>query len=251
VLPFHTSNLNPPPHPPSHHFNQKTHPTKPPTPTTPQPNYRLIAKYYGKGTTYDSIEGRFRHIKRQAEGLKAASSAEEGSIDLDSPAQSFASTSSATFNASSQNGTPKKARAPRTPKRDGTSGGRVSKTSTTPTRTGRGRKGGVDGRNGVAEQQQQQQQGVKMEMGSNGESEASGSMLDELNGIVDGEVDWMGGGVSEGRGRGGSGFGGKGRNGNSNGCGHGALVGGEYGNENGGYWDVGHADEEEEVGEMV
>lgn len=109
----------------------------------------------------------------------------------------------------------------------------------------------MDGRDGVAGQQQQLlQQGVKMEVGSNGESEASGGMLDELNGIVGGEVDWLGGGgvSGEGRGRGRNGNG----NGNGNGCGHGALVGGEYGNENDGYWDVGDADEDEEdLGEMV
>lgn len=34
------------------------------------PNYRLIATYYGEGATYDSIEGRFRRIRPLADTMK-------------------------------------------------------------------------------------------------------------------------------------------------------------------------------------
>ncbi|KAL8784688.1 MAG: hypothetical protein Q9195_008926 [Heterodermia aff. obscurata] len=34
-------------------------------------NFKQIAKYYGEGTTYNSIEGRFRIIKEDAKKLKA------------------------------------------------------------------------------------------------------------------------------------------------------------------------------------
>ncbi len=143
-----------------------------------QPNYRAIAKFYGQGATYDTIEGRFRHIRRQAEVLKL-----DAGTGTDSPGQSFNSAVSAGGAT-----TPKKARAPRTPKKESTgatAGGRITKTPTgTPTKGRRAANGATPSRANTRGQRNGNARAVKEEVVS-GES----SMVEELNDGVD--VDWM------------------------------------------------------------
>ncbi len=105
--------------------------------------------------------------------------------------------------------------------------------------------GPTPGRHGLV----QAQLPVKVEGGRDGRRgrTGGGSMLDELNGVGDGdgEVDWMGG-VVEG------GFGGKEGDGVECGVGGGVEVGERYDkHENAGYWDGGDGDEEEDLGVMV
>ncbi|CAF9927663.1 MAG: hypothetical protein HETSPECPRED_006641 [Heterodermia speciosa] len=85
-------------------------------------NFRQIAKYYGEGTTYNSIEGRFRIIKEQAKVLKAA-------VDNDEPSPAISYDNSGNGSES----TPTKARGTKntpTPKKDRVLSGRVGKNST-------------------------------------------------------------------------------------------------------------------------
>ena len=80
------------------------------------------------GATYDSIEGRFRIIKREAAVLKAEieSGARPQAPPRGGPNSSFASNASN----GSQTSTPKKAKTPATKKKDGVIGGRISKNGT-------------------------------------------------------------------------------------------------------------------------
>ncbi|TKA77588.1 hypothetical protein B0A49_01741 [Cryomyces minteri] len=78
-------------------------------------DYRKIASYYGEGATYDSVEGRFRVIKKEAQQLKAEI---EGGVRAEAPPR----------------GTTKSPRKPRTPKKaadsaNGVKTGRVTKSA--------------------------------------------------------------------------------------------------------------------------
>jgi hypothetical protein len=97
--------------------------------STPQLDYRKIATMYGNGATYDSIEGRFRIIKKEAAQLKS---------EIDSGARPEAPIRGATASGTS---TPKKARTSpkKTDKQDKTIAGRVNKSANgTPTKKGAG-----------------------------------------------------------------------------------------------------------------
>ena len=85
------------------------------------------------GATYDSIEGRFRIIKREAAVLKAeidsgvrAPAPPRGGPTAGTASTSFASNAST----SSQPSTPKKPKTPATKKKDGVIAGRVGKNGT-------------------------------------------------------------------------------------------------------------------------
>ncbi|MCJ1244223.1 hypothetical protein MMC30_001421 [Trapelia coarctata] len=121
-------------------------------------DYRKIATYYGEGTTYDSIEGQFRKIRKEAEKMKQK---------VDSGEQTEAPPRGNKKDGDS-GAKPTKARKPRiSPKKqDGVISGRVTK-SITPTK-----KRGVD-QNAV--------KGVKEEM----ESSASSMMEGHLGGSFD------------------------------------------------------------------
>lgn len=86
-------------------------------------DYRKIATMYGNGATYDSIEGRFRIIKKDAAALKA---------EVDNGDRPEASRRGAvSVNAI----TPKKTKSTiSTPKKEKTLGGRVNKSNATPTK---------------------------------------------------------------------------------------------------------------------
>ncbi|KAL9073463.1 MAG: hypothetical protein Q9161_002884 [Pseudevernia consocians] len=86
-------------------------------------DYRKIASMYGNGATYDSIEGRFRIIKKDATALKA----EVDSGDRPgAPARGAVSVKATT---------PKKIKSTiSTPKKGKTLGGRVNKSNATPTK---------------------------------------------------------------------------------------------------------------------
>lgn len=93
-------------------------------------DYRKIASMYGNGATYDSIEGRFRIIKKEAAALKA---------EVDNGDRPEAPTRGAV----SANITPRKPKsATHTPKKEKTLGGRVGKSNGTP---GKKRGNGVKG----------------------------------------------------------------------------------------------------------
>ncbi|KAL2041775.1 hypothetical protein N7G274_005559 [Stereocaulon virgatum] len=90
-------------------------------------DYRKIATMYGKGATYDSIEGRFRIIKKEAAVLKS---------EIDTGARPEAPARGKDPNSTTS--TPKKPKnTTSTPKKDKTVSGRVSKsTNITPTKKG-------------------------------------------------------------------------------------------------------------------
>ncbi|CAD6575506.1 MAG: hypothetical protein ASARMPREDX12_002336 [Alectoria sarmentosa] len=85
-------------------------------------DYRKIATMYGNGATYDSIEGRFRIIKKEATIMKA---------EIDSGERSEAPARGTT----SANTTSKKPKsAANTPKKEKIIGGRVGKSNGTPSK---------------------------------------------------------------------------------------------------------------------
>ena len=124
------------------------------------------------GATYDSIEGRFRIIKKEAAVLKE---------EIDSGARP-----EAPFRGKDTTSTPKKAKTTTTttPKKDKTVSGRVSKsTNNTPTK-----KGG----NTV--------KGIKEESESSTSSFLSGTGLEEGEVVADGDGYWMAAGMMDGNG---------------------------------------------------
>lgn len=130
------------------------------------------------GATYDSIEGRFRIIKKEAAVLKG---------EIDSGARPEAPIRGKDTN--STTGTPKKAKTTTTtttttPKKDKTVSGRVSKsTNNTPTK-----KGG----NTV--------NGIKEEPESSTSSFLSGTGTKEGEVVADEDGDWMAAGLMDGNG---------------------------------------------------
>jgi len=181
---------------------------------------------YGENTTYDSIEGRFRIIKKEAALLAA-----EIQSGVRGPAPPRASNNNNNNNASfssAASASPRKARAPRTPRKDAVVGGRVGKNGT-PTKGRRGVGVGVGvgagaGAGSTGTDMDGHGKGVKEEAPS-----SESSMVEELN---DAEVDWMtaggsaGSSVYEGHGHG---------HGHRNGNGRAQM---------GGFFDVGAEDEE-------
>ncbi|KAI9814030.1 MAG: hypothetical protein M1827_003494 [Pycnora praestabilis] len=178
-------------------------------------NYRLIASLYGNGATYDSIEGRFRIIKKDAQALRAALDSHPSSsptLALTNPSTPKKARHAA--GAGSANGTPTKAGS--TGKKDkgqGVLGGRIEKT---PTRSSR-HNGGVAlsaPRNAHANGDAAAQRIVKLESfgsasqhGSSSDSTCSG--INAAAGVRDGDgaafetvgidmVDWDGHGQGNG-----------------------------------------------------
>lgn len=118
------------------------------------------------GATYDSIEGRFRIIKREATALKTEAESTAGTIPLTETVKDELDGHDIISRA--QIATPKKGRTPKTPakKENGTLGGRVSKSANaTPTKQ---RKAGAVG-NAV--------RGVKEEVLSSGSSMTEENMM--------------------------------------------------------------------------
>ena len=136
----------------------------------------LLAKSNASpGATYDSIEGRFRIIKKDAAVLKG---------EIDSGARPEAPLRGK--DANSTTSTPKKAKTTTTttPKKDKTVSGRVSKsTNSTPTK-----KGG----NTI--------KGIKEESESSTSSFLSGTGLEEGEVVADGDGYWMAAGMMDGDG---------------------------------------------------
>ncbi|KAG7010096.1 hypothetical protein G7Y79_00001g003680 [Physcia stellaris] len=91
-----------------------------------KPDYRKIATYFGDNTTYDSIEGRFRPLRKLAETLKE---------EVESSTRtSTNNTTSTSFTSNASDATPKKPRAKKvaangtpTPKKEKVINGRVTK----------------------------------------------------------------------------------------------------------------------------
>ena len=131
----------------------------------------LLAKSNASpGATYDSIEGRFRIIKKDAAVLKE---------EIDSGARPEAPFRGKDTNSSTS--TPKKVK-PTTPKKDKTVPGRVSKsTNKTPTK-----KGG----NSI--------KGIKEDSESSTSSFLSGTGLDGGEVVADGDGYWMAAGMMDG-----------------------------------------------------
>ncbi|MCJ1478294.1 hypothetical protein MMC13_006971 [Lambiella insularis] len=90
-------------------------------------DYRKIATYYGEGATYDSIEGQFRKIRKDADQMCAE--VESGILPQAPPRTTTNGKEKCDVSA-----TPKKVRKSRaSPKKDGVLSGRVTK-SITPTK---------------------------------------------------------------------------------------------------------------------
>jgi len=149
-----------------------------------QLDYRKIATMYGNGATYDSIEGRFRIIKKEAAQLKS---------EIDSGARPEAPMRGANPSATS---TPKKPKTTNTtPKKvDKTFGGRVNKSAnSTPT------KKGANAGNVVKGIKEEPESSASSFFGGSGmENGINGSEDDELIGEGMIGMDFDFGGVEEG-----------------------------------------------------
>ncbi|KAI9873941.1 MAG: hypothetical protein M1830_008064 [Pleopsidium flavum] len=153
-----------------------------------KPNYKKIATLFGESTTYDSIEGRFRIIKKEAALLKAElESGTRTPAPLRGAHHSNNNNNTSFSSTGSQNSTPRKPRTPRTPKREagGVVGGRVSK-NLTPTKSRRGAATNTNTNTHGHAHIHSRGSAVKEELSS------ESSMLEELN-DASADVDWMAG----------------------------------------------------------